>query len=130
MGVVSLNPVGSYLVDAIRNSHLFVDLIVIYKNLSPERMEEVKQLEGIKTKVKKLLENSKFNVDASSNNDKLLILPYNLRDNATLKISLYFQNIFSEKSNISLEHWKNLSKEFPQFETKHKALFKLLRIWR
>jgi len=93
-------------------------------------MEEVKQLEGIKTKVKKLLENSKFNVDASSNNDKLLILPYNLRDNATLKISLYFQNIFSEKSNISLEHWKNLSKEFPQFETKHKALFKLVRMWR
>eukprot|EP00826_Nyctotherus_ovalis_P005099 TRINITY_DN11142_c0_g1_i1.p3 TRINITY_DN11142_c0_g1~~TRINITY_DN11142_c0_g1_i1.p3 ORF type:complete len:158 (-),score=55.28 TRINITY_DN11142_c0_g1_i1:130-603(-) len=48
----------------------------------------------------------------------------------TIKINLYFQNIFSEESYISLEHWKALSKELPHFELNHKALLKLLRIWR
>jgi hypothetical protein len=130
LGVVSLKPTGSYLVDAIRNSHLFIDFIAVYENVSTDKTEEAKQLESIRTKVKEMFVDSKFTIDTSSSEDKVLVLSYSLSNNTVLKIIFYFQNIFSEESYTSLEHWKNLSKEFPQFETKHKALFKLLRIWR
>lgn len=129
LGIVSLKAVGSYLADAVRRSHLSADFICAYENSSSHRAEEAKQVEIIKTKIKELFTGSKYTIEMPESGEEALTLAHSL-GGAVIRVNLYFQNIFSEESYISLEHWKNLSKELPHFELKHRALLKLLRMWR
>ena len=140
VGIISLKVVGSYLTDSMRLSRPVVDVIGVYETMSSDRTEEVKQVELIKCRVKEMFANTKelnkFSLESghkeNDNNSSpyQISLYYWLDNKIAVTVILFFQNVFSEESYVSLEHWKELSEKIVKFDPKQKALMRLLRMWR
>ncbi len=138
--MVSVKTVGSYTNSCVRVSHLGVDFIGAFEAAEAEA-EELKQVANIRARVIDYLQTNQTGFRPADQDTTAAAAaapdPYCiplcfglLRGQRTLRVYLYLQDVFSEESYESQEHWKRAAENTAKLDTKHRTLLKLLRMWR